>query len=178
MNTQTVSNWMQVGSSVAVVVGIVLLVFELQQQRELAQAQFIIDTNALRMASDIAVLGEDMGEVMARACFHPDSLSESDLVKLDRYFSLRLGGINTIHDAETLADASEPTWPRRLGFELERIWRIEAGRTWWRDQKHRPWGEHIFEVSQEMEEEGYLDDPVECGRGDFYSSVVSEERSS
>ncbi len=173
MNTQTFSNWIQVGASLAVVVSIGLLVFELQQQRELAQAQFIIDANAIRMASDIAVLGEDMGEVMARACFKPDSLTESDLTKLDLYFLLRLGGVNTIYEAETLGGAVNPTWDRRLRFEFARIWRFEVGRTWWRDQKQHPWGDHVFQVAQDMETQGHFDNPVRCDGGEFFSTVHS-----
>ena len=72
--------------------------FELEQQRELAQAQFIVDANALRMASDVAVLGENMGEVFSRACFTLESLTKADLTKLDRYFALRLAGIATLKD--------------------------------------------------------------------------------
>ncbi len=50
-STQTLSNWFQVGASLAVVFSIGLLVFELEQQRELAQAQFIVEAQGLRMAT-------------------------------------------------------------------------------------------------------------------------------
>jgi len=158
-----------VGASLAVVFSIGLLVFELDQQRELAQAQFIVDAQGLRMATDVAVLGEEMGSVLTRACFTPEALTADDLIKLDLYFSLRLAGIATLLDAETLGGAERPTWNRRLKTDLVKIWGYEIGQAWWRDQKG--WNPQIRQVASELEAQGRLEDPKRCGQGEFYSRV-------
>ncbi len=169
MSAQTLSNWFQVGASLAVVFSIGLLVFELEQQRELAQAQFIVEAQGLRMATDVAVLGEEMGSVLSRACFTPETLTEDDLIKLDMYFTLRLAGIATLLDAETLGGAERPTWNRRLKTDFVKIWGYEIGQAWWRDQKG--WNPQIRQVASELEAQGRLEDPRWCGQGEFYSTV-------
>ncbi len=169
MGAQTLSNWFQVGASLAVVFSIGLLVFELEQQRELAQAQFIVDAQGLRMATDVAVLGEEMGSVLSRACFTPEALTADDLIKLDLYFGLRLAGIATLLDAETLGGAERPTWNRRLKTDFVKIWGYEIGQAWWRDQKG--WNPQIRQVASELEAQGRLEDPKRCGQGEFYSRV-------
>ena len=167
-NSQMLSTWLQVGASIAVVLSIGVLVFELGQQRELAQAQFIVDTTAMRMQSDIVVLGEDMGEVLARACFDPDTLTMADLTKLEKYFELRLAGVVTIWEAEVIGGAPRITWPTRLKRELLAMWRYGSGKVWWQENSHR-WPPEIMSVAAQMETDGLFDSSQMCDEGKLFS---------
>ena len=162
MNTQTVSNWFQVGASVAVLLSIGLLVLEMEQQRKLAYAQFIVDTVTARMQADLVVLGEDMGTVLAKSCFAPESLDESELTKLTKYFELRIAGITPVLETERISGVENPTWHRRLRRELIAIWRYEPGRIWWSEQRQQGWHPEFFEVAAQAEAEGLFESPKGC----------------
>ena len=170
MKSASLSNWFQVAASIAVLGGIVLLVYELQQQRQHAQAQFILDADQTRVSASIAVLGEDFGEVLARACFSPELLSRVDLVRLDQYFILTLGYVRTIAEAEELSGAGNTTWERRARAHLTILWSYSVGRTWWRDQKFQS-ATRIQEVAMQLQKEGGWDNPRRCDEGDYYSAV-------
>ena len=168
LRSQVLSNWFQVGASLAVVLSIGVLALELKQQRELAQAQFIIDTVAMRMQSDIIVLGEDMGEVLARACFDSDSLTNADLTKLEKYFELRIAGITTIREAEVIGGTPAPTWPNRLRGELIKIWRYGAGKAWWQENRSI-WPTEILEIADQLEIDNVPDSVPACEAGELHS---------
>ena len=170
MKSESLSNWFQVGASIAVLGGIVLLVYELQQQREHAQAQFILDADQTRVSVSLAVLGENFGEVLTRACFSPELLSRADLVRLDQYFILTLGYVVTISETEVLSGAGNPTWERRARAHLKNLWSYSVGRTWWRDRQSQ-WATRIREVAIQLQKEGSWDNPRRCDRGNYYSVV-------
>ena len=168
MNTQALNTWFQVGATLAVLLSIGLLAYELEQQRKLAHAQFIVDTLALRMQGDIVVLGEDMGSVLAEACFSPGTLDETETTKLAKYFELRLAGITAIKEAEAIGGAETATWRRRLRRELITIWQYEAGRTWWLDQREQGWATALLEVATQAEADGLLASPRRCNDGALF----------
>ena len=90
MSRLTISDWAQVLTSIAVIVGLGLVVWELQITRRIS-----IDTYALISTSDetsdnSAMYGERAAEVVAKACFEPSTLSNAELFILDRYFENRV----------------------------------------------------------------------------------------
>ena len=86
MTTQELANWVQVFSGIALVVGIVLVTLELQQTKALSRAQLKHDSVSLGIQREIAAMGENTLESLARACTEPDSLTPNDLLVLDRYY--------------------------------------------------------------------------------------------
>ncbi|MGK0223849.1 MAG: hypothetical protein ACI9ON_003096 [Limisphaerales bacterium] len=89
-NIEVINAWAQILTSVAVIAGLGLVVWELQLTRQVS-----IDTYALLSTSDnttdnSAMYGERVAEVIAKACFEPSSLSNAELFILDRYFENRL----------------------------------------------------------------------------------------
>jgi hypothetical protein len=170
MKSASLSNWFQVAASLAVLGSIVLLVYELQQQREHAQAQFILDADQTRVSASLAVLGDNFGEVLTKACFSPESLTQQDLVMLEQYFVLTMGYVRTIAEAETLSGTEIPTWERRARAHLTILWSYSVGRTWWQDQEFQS-GSPIQKVAIQLRKEGSWDNPRRCDTGDYYSAV-------
>ncbi len=68
MTTQELANWVQVFSGIALVVGIVLVTLELQQTKALSRAQLKHDSVSLGIQREIAAMGENTLESLARAC--------------------------------------------------------------------------------------------------------------
>ncbi len=85
MNSQTVANWIQVLTGIALLVGLVLVIFELQQTRDLVRAQLTSDGFRSLSENQRAFLGESFAETYAKACFSPDSLSDAELIQMHAY---------------------------------------------------------------------------------------------
>ena len=84
--TARFSNWFQIISNVAIIFGLGLVVYELNQSKQLASAQFVIDDFERLTSIQIAIMGEDPREALAKAALHPADLNERDVVALDAYY--------------------------------------------------------------------------------------------
>ena len=65
-------------SAIAIVVGLMLVLVELRQSRDIAEAQLFVDLNAAMLADDLAILGEDAAEAMSKECHQPSELTTVD----------------------------------------------------------------------------------------------------
>lgn len=73
-------------TSIAVIAGLGLVVWELQQNREAATAQLTSDGFMYTSAVNQTVMGEDTANVLAKACDNPEDLTRADYYVLDNYY--------------------------------------------------------------------------------------------
>ncbi len=93
--TTRFSSWFQIISNVAIIVGLALVVYELDQSKQLAWAQFSQENIQRQTSIQIAMMGEDPREAFAKAALHPADLNERDVVALDAYYdSIVIGWVN------------------------------------------------------------------------------------
>jgi len=67
MDAQKLNTWVQVVTSLAIVIGLALVILELQQSREIARAQISSDSFALGAVHNTAMFGEQAAAVKAKA---------------------------------------------------------------------------------------------------------------
>ncbi len=100
-------HWFQLITNVAILFGLGLVVYELNQSKQLASAQFIIDNIARQTSIELAMMSEDPREALAKAALHPADLNERDVVALDAYYhSIVMGWV------------ANRLYPQRAGVDL------------------------------------------------------------
>ena len=125
------SNWFQIISNVAIIVGLGLVVYELNQSKQLASAQFYNDSVARETSIMLAMMGEDPREALAKAALHPADLNERDAVALNAYYqSIVLGWFN-IRLSSQSAGFDIP-WQEGVAFSVRREFSSEPARRWLR----------------------------------------------
>jgi len=62
--TARFNNWFQIISNVAIIFGLGLVVYELNQSKQLASSQFVRDYNARETSIRLAMMGEDPREAL------------------------------------------------------------------------------------------------------------------
>ncbi len=87
MDTETINSWVQTITGIAIVFGLVLVILELQQNRDAVRSQLSSDGFQIYTDFGTAVLGENAAEVIAKACESPTELTAPDLVILDFFYS-------------------------------------------------------------------------------------------
>jgi hypothetical protein len=123
--TTRFNNCFQIISNVAIIVGLGLVVYELNQSKQLAHAQFT-QQEIDRLANIlVATMGEDPRESFAKAEFHPADLNERDAVALDAYYQSIVNGWVRIADIDT-------PWQGAVEEALKRNFGSEPGRRWLR----------------------------------------------
>ena len=134
MERPSIEVQIQLVTSVAVLIGLALVVWELQQARALTIAQLSSDALDLHNERRHAVFGDDAAVALATACEEPASLTTAQRVILDSYYSTL---INAIRRREVVSSTSgveymeEDRWADSVAWTLAPILSSEYGRWWW-----------------------------------------------
>lgn len=86
----TATDWIQVVATFAIVVSIILVLIELRQSREIAEAQLISDQYTIEAGLLHATLGENPANALAKSCEHPGELTREDTEVLDAWYQSKL----------------------------------------------------------------------------------------
>jgi hypothetical protein len=78
------------GANVGVLIGLVILIVELRQSSDIAEAQFYLDQVETNETLEFTMLGDNPAAVWERSVFEPESLSPADIRVMDAYLSSRL----------------------------------------------------------------------------------------
>jgi len=104
--------WVQIATSVAIILGLGLVIYELRLTRQIAFTEMTQEAMTEMSMRQTAMYGEEAAETLARACLTPDELSNADKVILEAVFTsqmqfaLRLklledvGGFNTVWNTQ------------------------------------------------------------------------------
>ncbi len=170
-----VTDWLQIITSVVVVAGLGLVIWELQQARELTQAQLTSEGWARLSERNMAIVGENGAEVLAKACDQPSALTSTDVRIMEAITHDRLSAISRIHalnlDAGLYTGAGAD-WTRFSEQTFSDIFATEFGRGWWNATRHR-WAPEIAELGDR-----YLDQAGRLTCGDLAREISSTNRSS
>ena len=94
--TARFNNWFQIVSNIAIIVGLGLVVYELNQSKTLAHVQFVNDDFARLTDLQMALIGEDPREAFAKASLSPNDLTEQDVVALEALYQTVAMNMNNI----------------------------------------------------------------------------------
>ena len=137
MNLQTINNWAQLGATLFVAVGIVLVVVEMRQAKQIAAAGATAGSvqGILELTSDVG--GERFAESISTLCLNPEKLTGTDYVVLDSYFLSMWYQAFQAREVEAAGEFGIPTQAISEGF-FHQIARSEHGR-WWLDWRIKYW---------------------------------------
>ena len=141
MESQKLSNWTQLVTGVAVLIGLGLVVWELQQARQLARAQISSESFAFGAQNNAGLLGEEAAAVIAKACRAPEKLTEVDYVILNAHYANRVNVLMRMQIIEQRSGLYDGDWHRFAPGVFNRIFETAAGRGWWKSAPSRYEGE-------------------------------------
>jgi hypothetical protein len=130
MESRKLSNSIQVITAVFVLIGLGLVVWELQQVKTLTRAQLTSESVATHISIFTSMLGEEAASVLAKACLNPEELTLQEAVILDNYY---LANANLLARLILQTDRDgvypEGSWRDSL-FYLNPILASRYGREW------------------------------------------------
>jgi hypothetical protein len=130
-HTARFNNWFQIVSNIAIIVGLGLVVYELNQSKTLAHVQFVNDDFARLTDLQMALIGEDPREAFAKASLNPNELTEQDVVALEALYQTVAMNMNNIVISSRRAGLDRP-WRLAVSQQASRWFSSEPGRRWLR----------------------------------------------
>ncbi len=85
MKSQALTSWIQILTGFAVLAGLGLVVWELQQTRDLVRAQLANAGYLSGSDTQRTFMGETFASTYAKACFQPEDLTDAELMQMTRY---------------------------------------------------------------------------------------------
>ena len=147
MRSQQLVDWVQIITGLAVVVGIGLVIWELQQAREIARFEQFNTSFAQYSARVHTQMGENAASAVAKACDHPDDLTTEEMFVLDRYYTDVLNNIREPLLANKLSDGLNANeWEVWAPGNFSVIFSTEYGR-WWFENSN--WETEVMEAGRQ-----------------------------
>lgn len=135
MDTQKITDWVQIATGVALLVGLGLVILEFRQSRNVAHAQLTSDGFAQYDQVLISQMGESPAMVLAKSCQNPQSLTDEELMVLDAFFNAITAGVQRAYTITERSGLYEEYLPYVVRTNLPTILGSVAGRAWWEGVK-------------------------------------------
>ncbi len=100
MITTKVNSWLSLGANIGVVIGLVLVSYQINQEAELTKIQLFSEATSSRKEFNQAMMGDDPMEVVAKSIERPHELTLSELHVMDMYF---ISALNELRRLEFLS---------------------------------------------------------------------------
>ena len=102
MQTDTLNRWLSLVANIGVMLGLVLVAFQIRQDVELTKIQLFSDATSSRKEWNQAMLGSDPMNVVMKSIENPSELTLAELHVMDAYL---VGAINELRRLELLEAA-------------------------------------------------------------------------
>ena len=141
-------DWAQILTNIAIISGMVLLIYELNQSRDLARAQIVDAAYGAAVNRNLALLGESPEKAIAKSYFQPDEITESEAIVLSQFYTALLVSWLRNKD-ERGAGFFERSYQTVIASEAYFLNTV-PGRTWWNSIKEAQDPELRFAVDQAL----------------------------
>ncbi len=149
MSTDKISLWIQIGTGLAVIAGLGLVVWELQQVRTLTRAQLTSELFAISASLNASISGENPAAALAKACTSPESLTREEAIVVDAFYDSQLqlaGRAMILTDRDGIYP--EGYWQSNSGGYFASIVESAYGRAWLLRQQIEWWPEGLIEYAR------------------------------
>jgi hypothetical protein len=128
--------WLQLSANVAILVGVVLVIFQLRQNADLLELQILKQDTDSYIASELMMIGENYADTWQKMLEEPENLNLAELRAIESHFwahdIVRWRNLYELHSRGLL---DEDAWKRIIREDLEYEFAHPYGRAWWEDIK-------------------------------------------
>ena len=129
METNKVHKWLTLAANIAVLGGLILLAYQINQNIEITKAQLTNDYYLADMQFELAMMGDEPVKSWIKAVYTPDQISREDAAIIDRYFNFGLVQLNRLRRMHQVGLVDDD-WVGGIDYLR---WHLgnEVGRRWW-----------------------------------------------
>ena len=128
--------WHQILSTLAVLVGVALVILEIRQNSELIELQILKQSSDNYIAYSIAVLPANIYAIRQKSMDNPESLSHLDFRALDGfYWAITVLQWRGLYDLSERGLLERSAWQRMVQDEAPVYLGYPFGRAWWKGIK-------------------------------------------
>ena len=134
MNLDRLNRWLTPIANVALLAGLVLVAYELNQNRSLARMELVNEGNVVQNQIWANLMGELPGEVIARAHECPEQMTYADFMAMDAFLFTSMNTLYRNYELHEEGIYTDEEW--RQSVETYASWFLgnPFGRAWWTEE--------------------------------------------
>ena len=130
MDSDKMGNWLQVGANLGIILGLVLVGFQLKQNSNLLRVQLLYEESQSFISHERLMMGENPAVAWARSLEDPAGLSLEQARIMDAYLYAMAEQWRASHMLQDLGILGEE-WRNRVNEEAAFYLGNKWGRAWW-----------------------------------------------
>ncbi len=130
MDAGKMGNWLQVGANLGIILGLVLVGFQLKQNTDLLRVQLLYEESQSFINHERQMMGDNPAEAWAKALENPEGLSPAEFRVMDAYLYAMSEQWRASHRLRELGILNDE-WKDRLVEEASFYLGNPFGRAWW-----------------------------------------------
>jgi len=132
MNNNRWENWLQISSTLAVLVGVVLVVIQLRQNAELLELQILKQDAESYVETDLGLLPEDVYQIRQKSLDEPENLTLYEYQVLDVfYWSTGVVRWRSLYELSERGLLDDAAWQRMVWEDASWLLANPFGRAYW-----------------------------------------------
>jgi len=144
MDADRANSWLSLIANLGIIVGLVLVVFEIRQNSDLLRLQFINDDLLATAESETPMLGDAPAEVMMKSIYSPEEMTYADYRIFDAYLTRKMELLVRRYRLGQEGILEEDAW-KTVGFAYSWFFGYDLGRLWWKHEGRAAYS-HIPEL--------------------------------
>ena len=138
-------DWAKITTNAIVIVGLLLVIFELNQNHSLTRAQIQMDHYSNLNSHELALLGENPAAVLAKARNNHESLSAEERIIVNAHLTARIEQLSSLSMINHMGVTDED-WKNYIPFLVRTEFNYDYALNWWQDysQTGRIWDEALI----------------------------------
>ncbi len=133
MDFEKLNKWLQVSANVGIVLGLILVGFQLKQNSELARIQLLYEESNRAIELETEVVGEQAAEVWAKSIESPEDLTLAEVRIMEALLWSFMEQLRGTYRLAELGLLSDEDWRRRAEGEVTFYLSDPYSRAWWRN---------------------------------------------
>jgi hypothetical protein len=138
MTKATVGQWVTAATNIAVLVGVLLVAYELKQNAELARLEMTQTRISANQQAEAAFFDPQVSEVWVKSFTEPETMTLAEIRAMDSYLAIHLNQMMRVHaqEREGLVEKGETLkwmkadFPFLFGSRFAQAWWEEFGQNW------------------------------------------------
>jgi hypothetical protein len=131
-----ISNSIQIITGIVVILGVVLVVVEMRQSKDLARAQLASDSWGMAISRSQAMAGENPAASYSKLCDESSVVTVADALIVESLYFQRIFIITRSIEIERRGGFVDDRWKTIAEGNLRFIFETEHGREWWKGGRH------------------------------------------
>ena len=137
MKGRNLDTWIRVSSTLAVLIGVALVVIELRQTSDLVELQILKQDSDKYIENALAVLPDNIYEIRQKSMENPRDLTHLEFRALDSlYWTINVAQWRGLYDLSERGLVDKIAWKRMIEEEAPVYLGYPFGRAWWNHTKN------------------------------------------